>query len=111
MRQYYVQYRPKYYLFEGTSGGAYTASSINQILKKCAAKARIPLSVSAHVLRHSYTTHLMESGINIRYIQELLGHKSIKTTEIYTEVSNNSLQNIKNPLDILFEVTNPDLPF
>lgn len=112
LREYYIQYRPKDYLFEGTNGAAYSASSINQILKKVAFRAKIRISVSAHILRHSYATHLLENGTNLRYIQELLGHKSSRTTEIYTKVSNTSLQNIKNPLDVLYEVSSQDnLPF
>lgn len=111
LRKYYSEYKPQNYLFEGTTGGAYTASSVNQILKKCALKAKIPIAVSAHVLRHSYATHLLENGTNLRYIQELLGHKSSRTTEVYTKVSNTSLQNIQNPLDQIFEVKEEDIPF
>ncbi len=65
------------------------------------AKARINKPYTLHCLRHSIATHMLENGTDLRYIQELLGHKSSKTTEIYTHVSNQSLQNIKNPFDDL----------
>ncbi|MBL6729784.1 MAG: tyrosine-type recombinase/integrase [Bacteroidia bacterium] len=101
LRQYYLAYLPKEYLFEGQSGGKYTAKSIQSFIKKYAHKANIQKSVTPHMLRHSYATHQLENGINIRYVQELLGHNSIKTTELYTHVTKISKNNISNPLDHL----------
>lgn len=97
---YYKQYRPQYWLFEGQSANTqYSASSIASILKNASLKAGIKRKVTPHILRHSFATHLLEQGTDIRYIQELLGHESSKTTEIYTHVSNREFRKIKNPLD------------
>ena len=101
LRQYDLAYRPKDYLFEGQYGGKYTAKSIQNFIKKYAQKARLQKSVTPHMLRHSYATHQLENGINIRYVQELLGHSSIKTTERYTHVTKISKNNITSPLDQL----------
>lgn len=102
LREYYKMYRPKIWLFEGQKiAEKYSERSLEQILKKALLKARIVKPVTLHWLRHSYATHLLESGTDLRYIQELLGHKSSKTTEIYTHVSQKSLQNIKSPFDDL----------
>ncbi len=101
LRQYYLAYRPKKYLFEGQKGGKYTAKSIQSFIKKYAQEAQIQKSVTPHILRHSYATHQLENGINIRYVQELLGHNSIKTTELYTHLTKVSKNNITNPLDQL----------
>jgi len=96
IRSYYKAYRPKIYLFEGKSkGDKYTQSSARSVFKKATAKAGINKIVTLHTLRHSYATHLLESGTDIRLIQELLGHKDPKTTMIYTHVSTKSLQNIE----------------
>jgi len=99
LRLYYQQYRPKEYLFEGLYGNEYTPSSVRKILKKSCAKAGIRKHVKTHTLRHSFATHLLEQGTDLRSIQTLLGHGSINTTEIYTHVANNTMKNIKNPLD------------
>lgn len=102
LRDYYRAYRPKNYLFEGQSEGTcYSTKSVNSILKNSAKKAGIKKNVHAHMLRHSYATHLLETGVDIRYIQVLLGHKSSKTTEIYTYVSNEGIERIPNPFDKL----------
>jgi len=101
LRDYYKFCKPKYWLFEGQGGGQYSATSIANILRKALKKARINKHATPHTLRHSFATHLLEQGINLRYIQELLGHSSIKTTEIYTHVSSKQLSKIKNPLDNL----------
>ena len=103
LRQYYKEYRPKKYLFEGQNGGQYSASSVGNILKKSAKKAGIRKTVTPHMLRHSFATHLLEQGTDLRYIQELLGHGSSKTTEIYTHVSKKAIDKIKNPMDDFFE--------
>jgi integrase/recombinase XerD len=102
LREYYKRYRPKEWLFEGQKvGEAYSERSLQLVLKHAIEKAGIKKPVSLHWLRHSYATHLLESGTDLRYIQELLGHKSSKTTEIYTHVSTKSIQNIRSPFDDL----------
>jgi integrase/recombinase XerD len=102
LREYFITYRPKSYLFEGQIAGTpYDARSLQQVLKQAIKKAGIVKPVTLHWLRHSYATHLLESGTDLRYIQELLGHSSSKTTEIYTHVSTKSLQNIVSPFDSL----------
>lgn len=101
LKIYYQLYRPKEYLFEGRGGGPYTASSARQVLYKAVLFAKIQKRVKLHTLRHSFATHLLESGTDLRYIQQLLGHQSPKTTMIYTHVSTHSLQHIKNPFDDL----------
>ncbi|MCA1752851.1 MAG: tyrosine-type recombinase/integrase [Flavobacteriales bacterium] len=101
LTQYMDQYWPGEYLFEGQNGGAYTATSVNAVLKQAAKRAGITKAVHSHMLRHSYATHLLESGTDLRYIQELLGHSSSKTTEIYTFVSSKKLGDIGSPFDDL----------
>lgn len=99
LREYYKEYKPKNYLFEGQFGGKYSSGSAGKILAKAIAKTKVPKRGGLHSLRHSFATHLLESGTDLRYIQVLLGHNSSKTTEIYTHVSNKNLQQIKSPLD------------
>ena len=99
LRSYYGSYRPEKYLFEGAKGGKYTAASVLKIVKRAARKAGIAKSVSPHTLRHSFATHLLEAGTDLRYIQSLLGHSSTKTTEIYTQVAVKCFATIENPLD------------
>ena len=99
LRTYFKNYRPKIYLFEGQKGGQYTAASVLKIVNTAGRKAGIKTKVSPHIIRHSFATHLLESGTSIRFIQQLLGHNSIKTTEIYTNVSTSYFNEIKNPLD------------
>ncbi|WP_310377544.1 site-specific integrase [Flavobacterium sp.] len=102
LRDYYTAFKPKVWLFEGHySGEQYSEKSLQSVLKQALKKAGIIKPVSLHWLRHSYATHLLESGTDLRYIQELLGHSSSKTTEIYTHVSTKSLQQIKSPFDDL----------
>ena len=101
LRRYFREEKPKYYLFEGQYGGKYSIRSVQQIFKNALKKANIIKPVGIHSLRHSFATHLLESGTDIRFIQELLGHNDIKTTLIYTQVSNNSVRKIKSPLDNL----------
>ncbi len=103
LRKYYKEYKPNKYLFEGAKGGKYSPTSIAKILKNAARKAGIHKSATPHMLRHSFATHLLEQGTDLRYIQELLGHNSSKTTEIYTHVSKKAIGNIKNPVDDFFE--------
>jgi integrase/recombinase XerD len=99
LREYYTLYKPKYYLFEGQKGGKYTGTSINMIFQRAKKRAGVNKQGGVHMLRHSYATHLHESGYDIRIIQELLGHKSSKTTEIYTHISTRRIQNISSPFD------------
>jgi site-specific recombinase XerD len=101
LRTYFKEYHPKKYLFEGQDGEQYAKRSLQNVFKNALHKARINKEVGIHSLRHSYATHLLEQGTDIRFIQELLGHKDIKTTLIYTDVTNNSIRNIKSPLDNL----------
>lgn len=101
LREYYLNYRPKVYLFEGQEGGAYSVRSAQAVFKKAMEKAGIKKKVGIHGLRHSFATHLLETGTDIRFIQELLGHNSIKTTQIYTHVTDLSKSKIKSPLDSL----------
>lgn len=99
LRAYFIEWKPKMYLFEGQSGNKYSAESVAQIVKKAGKKAGIKKVITPHVLRHSFATHLLETGTDIRYIQALLGHNSTKTTEIYTRVAINNIREIKSPLD------------
>lgn len=101
LRKYYVEYRPKEYIFEGQYGGRYSERSLDLVLKKAVKVAGIRKNVNLHMLRHSYATHLLETGTDLRYIQELLGHKSPKTTQIYTHVSREALGRIASPFDKL----------
>ncbi|NSW44637.1 MAG: site-specific integrase [Bacteroidales bacterium] len=102
LREYYKMYRPKIWLFEGQKeGDQYSEQSLQSVLKQALSKSNIRKPVTLHWLRHSYATHLLESGTDLRFIQELLGHKSSKTTEIYTHVSEKRLQKIKSPFDNL----------
>jgi site-specific recombinase XerD len=101
LRNYYSKYKPKEWLFESTTGGQYSARSIQLIMQDAVKKAGIKKKVSVHTLRHSFATHLLENGTDLRYIQSLLGHGSSKTTEIYTHVTTKGFDQIKSPLDNL----------
>ena len=101
LRQYYLEWKPKTYLFEGKSGEQYTGSSISKIIYNASNKAKIRKRVTPHMLRHSFATHLLENGTDLRYIQVLLGHSSTRTTEIYTQVAINNIKTIKSPIELL----------
>ena len=102
LRVHYVQYKPMVWLFEGQNKGVkYSEKSLQSVLKQTLQKTKISKPVTLHWLRHSYATHLLESGTDLRYIQELLGHNSSRTKEIYTHVSTKSLEQIKSPFDDL----------
>ena len=99
---YITRFRPEKYLFEGQNpGNRYSASSLDKVFKEAKKRAGLKKEVTLHGLRHSYATHLLESGTDLRYIQELLGHKSSRTTEIYTHVTTKSIQKIRSPFDDL----------
>lgn len=99
LRKYYRMYKPVEYLFSGQMGGKYAERSAQNILKNACSKAGIKKHVTLHTLRHSWATHLLENGTDIRYIQSLLGHSSPKTTQIYTHITTKGLDQIVNPLD------------
>ncbi|MEM7549665.1 MAG: tyrosine-type recombinase/integrase [Bacteroidota bacterium] len=101
LRTYYRAYKPKTYLFQGGNGNQYSATSLAKIIKVASKKAKIVQNVTPHMLRHSFATHLLEAGTDLRAIQTILGHNSLETTQMYTYVANTSLQKIKNPLDSL----------
>lgn len=101
LRLYFTEYKPKIYLFEGQTGGQYTTRSIQFIMKDSVKKAGIHKDVSVHTLRHSFATHLLENGTDLRYIQSLLGHESSKTTELYTHITTKGFDQIINPMDKL----------
>ncbi|WP_298884265.1 site-specific tyrosine recombinase/integron integrase [uncultured Polaribacter sp.] len=106
LSNYYHSYNPKTYFVEGQKGGKYTADSVRQFLKKSCLKANINKPVTPHTLRHSYATHLLENGVDIRYIQSLLGHAKPETTMIYTHVKRKDLMEIQNPLDAALQKIN-----
>jgi len=101
LRVYYKEFKPSEYLFEGQFGGQYSTRSIQSVFRKTIKTCGIKKKATVHTLRHSYATHLLENGTDLRIIQELLGHKSSKTTELYTHVSQRTKQKIPNPLDQL----------
>jgi len=101
LRKYYLIYKPQYWLFEGASRGPYSRTSVQKIFKRALKAANIHKPATIHTLRHSFATHLLERGVNLRYIQNLLGHTSSKTTEIYTHISSKKLVAITSPLDFL----------
>jgi integrase/recombinase XerD len=108
LREYYRIYRPKQYLFEGMYGEQYSARSAQAVLRQAASRVGSlkGRKITLHTLRHSYATHLLESGTDLRYIQVLLGHGSSRTTEIYTHVSTHKISLITSPLDQLQLLTN-----
>lgn len=101
LRDYYIRYHPQQYLFEGPRHKQYCNRSIGKVVDSAAKRAGIIKKVTPHTLRHSFATHLLEQNVNLCTIQKLLGHSNIKTTTIYTHVSNATIINIVNPLDIV----------
>ncbi len=101
LRKYYKEYHPKEWLFEGQHGEQHSKRNIQRILKSAVQQAGIRKKATIHTLRHSFATHLLEHGTDLRYIQELLGHKSSRTTEIDTRVTHTARNKIVSPLDNL----------
>lgn len=101
LREYYIVYQPKIFLFEGAKGNQYSERSVQLILKKAMSKAGVLSKGSVHTLRHSYATHLLKSGIDVRVVQELLGHNDIRTTMIYTHITDVDKKSTPSPLDFL----------
>lgn len=99
LRNYYRNYKPSFWLFEGQFGDKYTKSSIAKLFRKAANESGINPWATLHTLRHSFATHLVQDGVNLRIIQSLLGHNSSKTTEIYTHISDGMRKEIISPLD------------
>ncbi|MEI6820726.1 MAG: tyrosine-type recombinase/integrase [Bacteroidota bacterium] len=99
--KYYEKFKPNHFVIEGQNGMAYNERSVQQVIKLAAERAGITTQVTPHCLRHCFATHLLESGVDIRYVQELLGHQSIKTTENYNHTSDIIKSNIQSPLDLL----------
>ena len=106
LSNYYLSYKPTIYFVEGQNGGKYSAESIRSFLRKSCKKAGIRKLVTPHTLRHSYATHLLENGVDLRYIQTLLGHSKPETTMIYTHVQRKDLMEIQNPLDVALQKFN-----
>ncbi len=99
--QYYEKYQPRKWIFEGADGKSYSESSLQKVFATALAKSGIKKGATLHTLRHSFATHLLEHGTDLRYIQALLGHNSSKTTEIYTHVTKKGFDKIRSPLDNL----------
>jgi site-specific recombinase XerD len=103
LQNYLMTYQPKVYFVEGAHGKKYSASSVRKFLTKSCKAAKLNRKITPHTLRHSYATHLLESGVGLRHIQELLGHSKPETTMIYTHVARKDLLEIKSPLDYAIE--------
>jgi integrase/recombinase XerD len=101
LREYLLAYQPVSYLVEGLPGKQYSASSVGKFVQHAAINAGVKQHVTPHILRRGFATHLLESGTDLRYSQALLGHRSVKTTEIYTQVCSHHLGSIQSPLDSL----------
>jgi integrase/recombinase XerD len=101
LRRYFKLYKPKNGLFEGQTGGKLSTTSIQKIFQRSKKSAGIRKRATVHTLRHSFATHLLEAGTDLRHIQSLLGHSSPKTTQIYASIMTNGNDQIKNPLDKL----------
>ncbi len=108
LRKYLKLYKPNYWLFEGMNRKQYSATSVGSLVKKASIKAGLNKIVRPHMLRHSFATHMLEQGVDLRYIQTLLGHGSPKTTQIYTRVTSYSLAKIKSPFDAIFDSKDSD---
>ncbi len=101
LNKYLEEYRPKDFVFEGISGGEYSPNSLQNIIKATVRKAGIQKNTTMHTLRHTFATHCLENGIDLRYIQSMLGHSGNKITEIYTHITTKGFDQIESPLDKL----------
>jgi site-specific recombinase XerD len=99
LKAYLTAVKPVQYLFEGQSGGSYSATSVAKVVKAAAQHAGIDRLVTPHMLRHSLATHYITSGISVAHVQKLLGHSNIKTTMIYTHITDNDLRYLRNPIE------------
>jgi integrase/recombinase XerD len=99
--EYIDIYKPHYYLFEGQSGGKYSERSVQQVMHNAVQKSGVDENATVHTLRHSFATHLILDGVDIRTVQELLGHNSPETTAIYTHITDKMKKDVKSPLDNL----------
>ncbi len=99
LQAYIKAYSPEHFLFEGITGGKYSDRSFQNVVRNAARAICSNKKITVHTLRHSFATHLMENGVDLRYIQVLLGHQSSKTTEIYTHMTSKAMSGIKSPLD------------
>ena len=103
LQNYLITYQPEVYFVEGEKGKPYSASSIRKFLYRSCKAEKINRKVTPHTLRHSYATHLLENGVGLRHIQELLDHAKLETTMMYTHVARKDLLDIKSPLDYAIE--------
>lgn len=94
-------YKPEYWVFEGQDGGPYSTRSIQQVFRRAVTKSGVNPYATVHTLRHSFATHLLERGMDLRYIQSLLGHSSSETTEVYTHITQKGREKLCSPLDFL----------
>jgi len=101
VRRYIKEYKPSYWLFEGQTRGQYSTSSIQAIFRRAAKEKGINPWAITHTLRHRFASHLIQSGVDIRIVQELLGHSRIKTTQIYTHITDQLKSQINSPIDSL----------
>jgi site-specific recombinase XerD len=99
LKSYLTQYNPKYWLFEGQYGGQYSETSIQSIFVQAKQKATVNPNVTLHSLRHSFATHLVENNVPLHIVKDLLGHQSLKTTQVYLHISDKMRKNIQSPLD------------
>lgn len=101
LQEYFKLYQPVEWVFEGVHGGPYSERSVQHIFIRAKIRAGIHPHATVHTLRHSFATHLLEKGVDLRYIQDLLGHESSKTTEIYTHITKKGWDKLKSPLEDL----------
>ena len=101
MQEYIAVYKPVEWVFEGQSGGPYSERSVQAIFSRAKERSGVNPYATVHTLRHSFATHLLEAGVDLRYIQDLLGHESSKTTEIYTHITRIGQGKVQSPFDRL----------